>query len=185
MRPQLALATRAWSAYRSPDPRAIEELLRGDTSALPFLAAALARHLEEFPSDADGLSRSERRLMEQAIEGPADLRAAFPRMHHGETAYYIADSWFVDRARELAGASPALVDLSITGDTSSAIPSGTLALTRAGRKVLDGAADRVAALRHRSLAWRRACSRSRPGMALERALGPSHRSVTALRSKHE
>jgi hypothetical protein len=26
-------------------------------------------------------------------------------MHHGETAYYIADSWFVDRARELASAS--------------------------------------------------------------------------------
>ena len=32
--------------------------------------------------------------------------------------YYIADAWFVDRARELAGASPALVDLSITSDTS-------------------------------------------------------------------
>ena len=140
---QFALATRAWSAYRSPDPRAIEELLRGDTSPLPFLAAALARHLEEFPSDADGLSRSERRLMEQAIEGPADLHAAFSRMHHGETAYYIADAWFVDRARELAGASPALVDLSITSDTSSAIPSGTLALTRAGRKVVDGSADRI------------------------------------------
>ena len=53
--------------------------------------------------------------MEQARGGPADLRAAFPRMHDGETAYYIADSWFVDRARELAGASPSLVDLSITG----------------------------------------------------------------------
>jgi hypothetical protein len=140
---QFALAARAWSAYRSPDPRAVEELLNGDTSALPFLAAALARHLEEFPSDADGLSRSERRLMEQAIAGPADIRAAFPLMHHGETAYYIADSWFADRARELAGASPALVDLSVTGDASSAIPSGTLALTSAGRQVLAGSADRV------------------------------------------
>ena len=140
---QFALARRAWSAYRSPDPRAIEELLKGDTSALPFLGAALARHLEEFPSEADGLSRSERRLMEQAIAGPADLRAAFPRMHHGETAYYIADSWFVDRARELAGASPALVDLSITADQPRALPAGTIALTRAGREVLGGAADRV------------------------------------------
>jgi hypothetical protein len=140
---QFALAARAWSAYRSPDPRAIEELLKDDTSALPFLGAALARHLEEFPSDADGLSRSECRLMEQAMAGPADIRAAFPLMHHGETAYYIADSWFVDRARELAGTSPALVDLSITGDASSAIPAGTLALTSAGRKVLGGSADRI------------------------------------------
>ena len=184
-RRELALAARAWSAYRSPDPRAIEELLKGDTSALPFLAAALARHLEEFPSDADGLSRSERRLMEQAIDGPADIRAAFPADAHGETAYYIADSWFVDRARELSSASPALVDLSITADKPSALPAGTIALTRAGREVLGGAADRVAALRHRSLARRRARSRSRPGVALERARGPSHRSVTALRSKRE
>ena len=140
---QFALAGRAWAAYRSPDPRAIEELLKGDTSALPFLGAALARHLEEFPSDADGLSRSERRLMEQATAGPVEIRAVFPRMHDGETAYYIADSWFVDRARELAGASPALVDLSIAAGTPSALPAGTIALTRAGREVLDGAADRV------------------------------------------
>jgi len=141
---QLTLAARAWAAYRSPDPRAIEELLKGDTSALPFLAAALARHLEEFPSDADGLSRSERRLMEQAMAGPADLGAVFPAMHHGETAYYIADSWLVDRARELAGASPALVDMSITEGTRRALPAGTIALTRAGRDVLDGSVDRVA-----------------------------------------
>lgn len=142
---QIALATRAWSAYRSPDPRAIEELLKGGTSALPFLGAALVRHLEEFPSDADGLSRSERRLMEQAMAGPAEIRAAFPRMHHGETAYYIADSWFVDRARELASTSPALIDLSITADQASALPAGTIALTRAGREVLEGTVDRVSA----------------------------------------
>jgi len=140
---QVALAAMAWSAYRSPDPRAIEQLLRSDTSALPFLAPALARHLEEFPSDTDGLSRSERRLMEQAIEGPAPIQSAFPRMHLGETAYYIADSWFVDRARELSSASPALVELSITSDRPDALPAGTIALTTAGRNVLGGAADRI------------------------------------------
>jgi hypothetical protein len=140
---QIALAARAWSAYRSPDPRAIEELLRGDTSALPFLAPALARHLEEFPSEADGLSRSERRLMEQAIGGPAQIHSAFPRMHVGETAYYIADSWFVDRARELSSASPPLVQLSITADRPKALPTGTIALTTAGRDVLGGVIDRI------------------------------------------
>ena len=139
---QIALASRAWAAYRSPDPRAIEALLNADTSALPFLAPALARHLEEFPSDADGLSRSERRMMEQAIDGPVAIHAAFPRMHQGETAYYIADSWFVDRARELSSASPALVDLSILPGEPGGLPDGTIALTAAGREVLGGA-DRV------------------------------------------
>jgi hypothetical protein len=131
---QTALAQRAWSAYRSSDPRAIEALLRTDTSALPFLAAALARHLEEFPSERDGLSRSERRLLAQVIDGPAHVHAAFPRMHDGETAHYIADSWFADRVKDLSSAAPALMDL---------LPDGTIALTDAGREVLHGRADRV------------------------------------------
>ena len=139
---QLSLAARAWTAYRSPDPRAIETLLNDDTSALPFLARALARHLEEFPSEENGLSRSERRLMEQASDGPVAIREAFPRMHHDESAYYIADTWFADRARELSSASPPLVDLSIASDGASVLPEGTIALTAAGRQVLGGA-DRV------------------------------------------
>jgi hypothetical protein len=140
---QIALAARAWCAYRSPDPRAIEELLKTDTSALPFLARALARHLEEFPSETDGLSRSERRMLQQAIDGPAQLHAAFPRMHDGETAHYIADSWFFDRVTELSSASPALISLTVTSNGGYALPPGTIALTAAGRDVLSGKADRV------------------------------------------
>ena len=139
---QLALAARAWEAYRSPDPRAIETLLQDDTSALPFLAGALARHLEEFPSDIDGLSRSERRLMEQALDGPADLRALWPRMHDGERAHYITDSSLQDLAAGLAGGSSPLLVLSANGK-SRPLPHGTVALTGAGRDVLGGAADRV------------------------------------------
>ena len=63
---QLALATRAWSAFRAPDPREIERLLETDTTPLPFLAPALRRHLEELPWTADGLSRTERRILELA-----------------------------------------------------------------------------------------------------------------------
>jgi hypothetical protein len=140
---QIALATRAWAAYRSPDPRELEVLLQTDTSALPFLGRALLRHLEEFPSERDGLSRSERRMLEQASGGPAPIDAAFPRMHQGESAYYIADSWFLDRAKDLSEASPPLMQLTITAHTTAALPGGTIALTPAGRDVLSGDADRV------------------------------------------
>ena len=140
---QLAVAERAWSAYRSADPRAIEALLKGDTSALPFLAPALVRHLEEFPSESDGLSRSERRVMAQALDAPAELRTILPKMHEGETAYYIADSWLFDRVTELAGCEPPLVTVSITNDTAAAWQAGAIALTPAGRAVLNGEADRV------------------------------------------
>ena len=140
---QLALAARAWSAYRSSDPRAIEALLRTDTSALPFLAPALARHLEEFPSDRDGLSRSERRMMELALERPADIQQALPRMQDGETAYYITDLSFFDLANALASSSPPLVTINLAHPRGSAMPVGTIELTTHGRDVLHGHEDRL------------------------------------------
>jgi hypothetical protein len=140
---QYELAKQAWAAYRSPDPRALEQFLKLDTSALPFLGPALTRHLEEFPSERDGLSRTERRMLEQAIDGPVPIHQAFPRMHDGETAHYIADSWFFDRAKDLSDASPALIQLTITSNQNSGLPTGQMALTQEGRNVLDGEADRV------------------------------------------
>ena len=140
---QIALAGRAWRSYRSADPREIEALLSTDTSPLPYLARALRRHLEEFPSAANGLSKSEQRLMEQALHGPADLRRAFPRMHDGERGYYITDGSFVDRAHELANSSPALVRLRTEAGDARSFPKGEFELTPAGRDVLAGSADRL------------------------------------------
>jgi hypothetical protein len=140
---QLALAPRAWSAYRSADPRAIEALLTSDTAALPFLGAALARHLEEFPSDTNGLSRSEGRLMELALDAPVEIKHAFPKMHEGETAHYIADSWFFDLANALATAKPPLLTINLENPKGSAMPVGTIELTTDGRNVLRGGVDRI------------------------------------------
>jgi hypothetical protein len=140
---QIGLGSRAWTAYRSTDPRAIEELLRADTSALPFLAGALRRHLEEFPSAENGLSRSEQRVMAQAIGGPVDLRTAWPRAVDGERWFYLTDSGFVDRTEALANSSPALVTLRPRREDERSFPAGELELTESGRDVLAGAADRL------------------------------------------
>jgi len=59
--PEYALAERAWQAFREPTPEALDELRRSDTSAMPFLARALERLLQEYPWTSDGLSRTERR----------------------------------------------------------------------------------------------------------------------------
>lgn len=126
---QITTARRAWNAFRSDDPRAIEQLLVSDTTPLPFLAAALRRHLEEFPSEKTGLSRSEVRLLELAGAG-LSREEAFKRMHEGERSYYITDTTFADRIRELSGTSPPLL-------------SGSFALTDEGRAVLKGEADRI------------------------------------------
>ena len=140
---QIALSERAWRAYRSDDPRQIETLLASDTSVLPFLSRALRRHLEEFPSDTNGLSRSEQRMLEQALDGPADLRRAFPRMHDGERGFYITDSMFIERAQALAESSPSLLTLHTDGDEPRSFPKGEFALTDTGREVLAGEKDRL------------------------------------------
>jgi hypothetical protein len=140
---QMALGERAWRVYRADDPRGIEALLETDTTALPFLARALRRHLEEFPSATNGLSKSEQRMMEHAVDGPADLRRTFQRMHDGERGFYITDMLFVERAQALAAASPSLLTLRTDANEPGSFPNGEFELTGAGRKVLDGVEDRL------------------------------------------
>ena len=128
---QFALAAVAWDAFRSGSRARIESLLQGDTSALPFLAAALRRYLDEAASEPGGLTRSERRLIEQLTHGPVDIHAAFSGMHKGETAYYITDSSFWAMVKGLADRSPALIDVAVTqpsGPEGPSLPSGTLSL---------------------------------------------------------
>ena len=83
------MARRAWQAFREPTPEPLDELRRGDTSPLPYLAASIARFLQEYPWTTDGLSRSERRLLELANGGGIALWKAFPRMYEGERVYHV------------------------------------------------------------------------------------------------
>ncbi|MEO8078020.1 MAG: hypothetical protein ABI818_16960 [Acidobacteriota bacterium] len=142
--PQFTAARAAWRAFRSPDPRALEALLATDLSALPFIAAALRRHLEEFPSVANGLSRSEQHLLALVSSDGSDLWALFPMMHDGEACFYIADLSFWAVVRGLTEASPPLLEISIASQgAATTLPRGTATLTAAGRAVLIGESDRI------------------------------------------
>jgi hypothetical protein len=78
-RAQLDLAVAGWVAFRASTPTRLEALLTSDLRPLPFLHAALTRHLEEFPWTLDGLTRSERQILEfvhQGVRAPGKLFAA-------------------------------------------------------------------------------------------------------------
>ena len=139
---QYRLAEEAWHAFREPTPESLDALRHGDTTALPFLAAALGRFLQDFPWTIDGLSRTERRLLQLAEAGPIALTAAFPRMHDDEDVYFVTDSCLVEMADALCRTTPPLLArLSLLPD--GAPLKQTVALTKAGRAVLTGAADRI------------------------------------------
>ena len=128
---QFAVAAVAWDAFRSGSRARIELLLQSDTSALPFLAPALRRYLDEAATEPGGLTRSERHLIEQLRRGPVDIHSAFRGMHDRETAYYITDSSFWAMVKGLADRSPALISVDVTQPQDAerpSLPSGTLSL---------------------------------------------------------
>ncbi|MBS1811886.1 MAG: DUF1835 domain-containing protein [Acidobacteria bacterium] len=59
----------AWHAFTSPDPTEIEKILATNISALPFLRNALLRHLQQFPSTTNGLSRTEQQILAAVAAG--------------------------------------------------------------------------------------------------------------------
>ena len=140
---QYALAERAWTAFRAADPEDLDRLWRSDLQPLPFLSAALRRFLEEYPSTRDGLSRSERRLLQLADPGPMELLAAFPRMHDREDAFYITDTSLTELAETLSGTAPALLTFDRPPDGGPPL-QGSVAITSVGRDVLSGRKDRIA-----------------------------------------
>jgi len=139
---QHEVARRAWRAFREPTPEALDQLRRDDTSALPYLAAAITRFLQEYPWTTDGLSRTERRLLELSRDGIA-LWDAFRRMHEGEQVYYVTDSSLAAIAEILSTTSPPLLALDLSGSADGHVLRGAVTLTGAGRSALEGHLDRV------------------------------------------
>jgi hypothetical protein len=157
----LALGTRAWAALTAPDPRGVAELARVQSGELRFLGEAFDRLAREYPSNRDGLSLTERRLLAGAPGTRAEL---FLRAGRKEPRPFLGDTWafaILDRLAPL-----------IT-------PEGTL--TADGKRVLAGDADLVALhgidrwvggvhLQGRDVPWRF-------GEAIEALIGPDGRPV--------
>ena len=134
-----ALAERAWHAFRQPSPEPIDRLRRGDTRAMPFLAAALERLLQDYPWTGDGLSRTERQLLRIVAEDPAPAFHAFLRLHEDADVYHVTDTALESLVGELSRTSPPLLTMDGDGSLRS-----TIGITEAGRDVLAGRRDRVA-----------------------------------------
>ena len=137
------LAEHAWQAFRSPTPEALDALRNEDTSAMPYLAPAFSRFLEEYPWTRDGLSRTERRLLDLAGGAGVPLLRAFPRMHDGERAYYVTDGSLASVAETLSRTTPPLITLDPPAADDGRLLQGRVTLTDAGRSVLSGELDRV------------------------------------------
>ncbi len=130
--PQAKLARRAWAAFRSRDPGAIEKLIAAGTGELPYLEAALLRHLEQFPAVGDGLARTERVILEAVAAGARTRGEAFAAQGEREERPFMGDTAFLLHLDRLLDAPVPLLE-----------ERDGLAPTAAGADVLAGTADAI------------------------------------------
>ncbi|MBA3396102.1 MAG: DUF1835 domain-containing protein [Deltaproteobacteria bacterium] len=134
-------AITAWIAVTSPDPRALPFLSRR-IKAMPFLAGALERQLEEFPDPTSGLSRTERQLLAAVARGAAtggDLMQAAQAI---DPRYPLTDGLLVTTLKELGRCG--FVDGAPTSAPApDAFKDVRVTITATGRQALAGALDRI------------------------------------------
>jgi hypothetical protein len=133
---EFALASAAWNAFTSSVPTDVEFVLARDTSALPFLAPALRRHLEQFPSVKNGLSRTEQQALSVLSDlGPLPALRLFFAVQKMENPLFMGDLSFFAILRELASAHFPLVRFESN--------AGVVTLTEVGSRILDLQEDHV------------------------------------------
>jgi hypothetical protein len=144
---EFRLARRAWEAYCSPDPRAIEDLLGDDHSALPFLRDALLLHLARFPSARNGLGRVENMALELVSAGHNDFVSLFGQFGRAEPVYGLGDLQLWDALKRMSEVRQPLLahggrDMA-QGERSRDFTKSVFEVTDAGHAVRSGENDFV------------------------------------------
>jgi hypothetical protein len=105
---QLAIGRDAWEAFRAPEPMRLLDVARRVEPEMPFLAAAVQRFLEEYPSLQTGLSRTERQLLAAGAAGARHRREFYERSQSFEFCPWGDLSVYMRLDRLATGPSPAL-----------------------------------------------------------------------------
>jgi len=130
----LNTAQESWKAFRANEPNLLLECAQQTSTALPFLSTALRRFLEEYPWTGDGLSRTERQVLQAAAAGKRKKTEIYFESRKqedvpwGDASVYLRMEWLA------SGPQPALVK---SGKDEYAI-------TEAGQQLLAGKADWIA-----------------------------------------
>ena len=138
----LELATRAWAAFRAPDPTGLGPIAATRSPELRFVAEAFDRLSREYPSTRDGLSLTERRILAAAGSQTSTAVEVFQRTWAREPRPYLGDALCWRIMDRLAGARTPLLEADPAGIPVHA--RTRLRVTPAGQRVLAGKADHVA-----------------------------------------
>ena len=134
-------AITTWIAITAADPRALPFLTRR-IKAMPFLAGAVERHLEELPDPQSGLSRTERQLLAAVARGESAPAALMREFQAIDPRYTMTDTVLLWTLHVLGACG--FVDGAPAGiPTAAAMTTTSVTATALGRQALAGAIDRV------------------------------------------
>ncbi|MDR0271086.1 sigma-70 family RNA polymerase sigma factor [Paenibacillus sp.] len=138
-----------WRAYTSQDPELLQQLLKQDTSALPFAHDAFQMHLSRFPSTYNGLGIVEQTTLEMIAAGINAPSALFKHVGDKLNALGMGDLEFWHILMKMSEDPYPLLQISgqdklpTYNDSSISLQNSVVALTELGRDVLDGKEDWV------------------------------------------
>ncbi|MCB4825298.1 DUF1835 domain-containing protein [Roseicella aerolata] len=87
---QIEQGAEAWDAFSAPDPRALDALTRRKLT-LPFLAAAMRRHLRDLPWTVDGLGETERAVLRAVAAGAATEGQVQAALRAADAVFHVTD----------------------------------------------------------------------------------------------
>ena len=136
---QLDLGRRVWAALRAPEPGALQVLVQDGCAALPYMAGAVRRHLMELPGMVDGLSLTERLILEILRDGARTAGQVFHElMMVREPLPWLGDTMFLHILRSMMHADKPVFDVE-SGESGWA--HWALAINDTGLDVLAGRCD--------------------------------------------
>jgi hypothetical protein len=141
---QLDLGSRAWTAFCGDDPSRLLPFAATVSPDLPFLAPALRRFFEEYPSAVNGLSRTESQILRVLTQGPLAIGNAFRASQHLEDAIFMGDLSFFNIVEALASARHPLLTIDEDPKDLLRFVDRTIRVPAPGRALLAGRADHVA-----------------------------------------
>ena len=137
----LSMGLRTWNALRSDDPGALSSIARSTIPSLPDLPRALQRHLRELPWTTDGLSLTERLVLQILESESQTIGRIFSRlMREVEPLPWLGDVMLLAIVEAMSKATQPV--FTITGDsTAPNWPERRLEITPTGKAVLNGEVD--------------------------------------------
>ena len=137
---QMAQAKAVWSALCAETPESLTQLVKKGLRDLPFMKAALVRHLQELPWTGDGLSLTERQVLQALVKGPLAVSEIFAAVVKRDPQHFMGDLFFWSVVRDLIDAPVPPVAVS-TATRRLGWPKRVLKLTASGKALLEAKAD--------------------------------------------